>query len=408
MAPNLWFKREFYLEKILKYLDNIGLIKVLIGQRRAGKSYIMKQIMDFLLKTKEIHSTNVVYINLEIDYLKFNSVSDLDAFVQSRRSEAKWPRLYLFLDEIQELTGWEKLLNSYRADDNFDVDIFITGSNANLLSSELSTYLAGRYIDFEIFPFDYREYLGYWKLENTTTNFLSYLNSTGISELYKIPDDEGRVNFLKSLKDTIILKDIVKRYRIKDVDFLEKLFSYLSGNIGNLFSFNSIVKKLKGIHIDSNAVTIGNYLQYLEKTYVIHACQRYDLKGKKILEWEKKYYLNDLAFNNYFSSSYDIGSGRKLENIVYNYLRSHGYAVYVGYVWDNEIDFIAENGTKKMYIQVAYLIADEKVFQREFGNLQMIRDNYPKYVVSLDEILVKNHEGIIHLNVKDFLLSENL
>jgi predicted AAA+ superfamily ATPase len=244
----------------------------------------MKQIMDFLLREKHIPSSSLAYVNFEIDYLKYNSASDLDRFVQSKRAEAGGSRLYLFLDEIQELSGWEKLLNSYRADDAFDVDIFITGSNANVLSSELSTYLAGRYVDFEIFPFDYREYLGYWKMENTTGNFLSYLESSGISELYKMPDDEGRLNFLKSLKDTIILKDIVKRYRIKDVDFLEKLFSYLSGNIGNLFSFNSIVKKLKGIHVDSNAVTIGNYLQYLEKTYVIHSCQRYDLKGKKILE----------------------------------------------------------------------------------------------------------------------------
>lgn len=405
MVQSIWFRRDFYLEKILKYLDNTGLIKVLIGQRRVGKSYIMKQLIDFLIQTRKIPENNIIYINLEIDYLKYNTILDLDAYIQSRRTEAITGRLYIFLDEIQEVSGWEKLLNSYRADDSFDVDIFITGSNANLLSSELSTYLAGRYIDFEIFPFSYPEYLGYFNTSNTSENFLAYLNTTGISELYKIPDDEGKINFLKSLRDTVILRDIVKRYKIKDIDFLEKLFLYLSGNIGNLFSFNSIVKKLKWIHIDSNTVTIGNYLHFLEKTYILHSCSRYDLKGKKILEWEKKYYLNDLAFNNFFSSSYDVGWGRKLENIIYNHLRLHGYTVYVGYIGDNEIDFVAEKGSKKIYIQVAYLISDEKVFEREFWNLRKIQDNYPKLVLSLDEVLVKDYEGIIHMNIRDFLIS---
>lgn len=401
---NLWYKRDLYLEKILKYLDNTSLIKVLIWQRRVWKSYIMKQIIDFLIKSKHINKKNIIYINFEVEFLKYQSISDLDnyikAYVQTQKIDS---RVYLFFDEIQELSWWEKLINSYRAQDNFDVDIFITGSNANLLSSDLSTYLAGRYVNFEIFPFSYSEYLWYFWLSSSKENFLNYAHNTGISEVYKLTDEESKLNFLKSLKDSIILKDIVKRHNIKDIDLLEKLFFYLAGNIGNLFSLNSLVRKLKGLNIESNTNTLWNYVHFLEKTYIFHSVSRYDLKWKKILEWEKKYYLNDLAFNNYFTSTYDIWWWKKLENIVYNHLKQNGYNIYVWNIWDLEIDFIAEKGNEKLYIQVAYLISDEKVFEREFWNLLQIKDNYPKYVLSLDEILVKNHHWIIHQNIIDFL-----
>ena len=283
---NTWYKRYFYINKILAYLDNTDLIKVLIWQRRVWKSYIMKQIIDYLETQRKITKSNIIYINLEIDYLKYNNINELDEYIKSCIKNTKnKSRYYLFIDEIQELSGWEKLINSYRANDDLDIDIFITWSNANLLSSDLSTYLAWRYIDFEIFPFSYDEYLWYFKLINTKENFLSYMNFTWIPELYKLNEQESQINFLKSLKDSIILKDIVKRYNIKDVELLERLFFYLSGNIWNLFSFNSIVRKLKWIDINSNATTIWNYINFLEKTYIIHWVYRYDLKWKKILEW---------------------------------------------------------------------------------------------------------------------------
>lgn len=400
---NIGYKRVFYLNKILNYLDNTELIKVLIWQRRVGKSYIMKQIIYFLENTKKIKSSNIIYINLEIDFLKFNNILELDNYIKNIIRKVKNKnRFYIFLDEIQEISWWEKLINSYRADDNFDVDIFITWSNANLLSSDLSTYLTWRYIDFEIMPFSYLEYLWYFNLENTKQNFLNYTNFSWISELYKLSDNDSKLNFLKSIKDSIILKDIVKKFNIKDIDLLEKLFFYLASNIWNLFSLNSIVKKLRWIEIKTNTTTIWNYINFLEKTYILHWVSRYDLKWKKILEWEKKYYLNDLAFNNFFSSTYDIWWWKKLENIVYNYLRQNWYTIYIWNIWDLEVDFVAEKWKEILYIQVAYIINNEDVFRREFWNLEQIKDNYTKIVLSLDDVLTP-YKWIIHKNIWDFL-----
>jgi len=405
MITNIWYIRTIYLDKILKYLDNPELIKVLIWQRRVGKSFIMKQIINFLSEEKKVNIDNIIYINLEVDYMKYPSITELDSYIKEyiKINKIKW-KLYLFIDEIQEIEGWEKLLNSYRADSNFDVDIFITWSNANLLSSELSTYLSWRYIDFEIHPFSYSEYLWYYEFENNNANFLSYLNTTWIPEMYKLQDEESKIHYLRWLKDTVILKDIVRRYNIKDVDLLEKLFDYLASNIWNLFSLNSIVKRLSWLSIQTNTITLWNYIHYLEKTYIIHSCHRFDIKGKRILEWEKKYYLNDVWFNNYFNTSYDIWWWRKLENIVYNQLKLNWYNVTVWNLWDLEIDFVAEKWNEKIYVQVAYLISDEKVASREFWNLLKLKDNYTKYVVSMDEILTNNYEGIIHMNIKDFLI----
>jgi len=400
------FKRKFYLEKILKYLDNTSLIKVLVGQRRVWKSYLMKQIINFLKEEKKVKEKNILYINLEVDFLKFKKIEDLDFFVKKYLKENKInSRFYLFIDEIQDLTWWEKLINSYRADDNFDVDIFITWSNASLLSSDLSTYLAWRYISFEIFPFSYDEFLWYFKKENTRKNFLEYLNFSWISELYKLPDEETKTDFIKSLKDTIILKDIVKRFKIKEVGLLEDLLLFCSSNISNLLSINSIVRKLKWEWIKSNTITIWNFLRYLEQTFIIHSCERYDLQGKKVLEWEKKYYLNDLWFRNYFFSKYDEWLGKELENIVFLHFKKLWYKIYTWNLWDLEIDFVIEKWRERKYIQVAYMISDEKVLQREFGNLLKIKDNYEKIVLSMDEILLKDYAWIKHFNIWEYLVN---
>jgi predicted AAA+ superfamily ATPase len=267
----------------------------------------MKQMIHYLQITKKVKASNILYINIETDYLNYPTITDLDKKIRNEIANSeKKRRFYLFVDEVQAITGREKFLNAYRADDNLDIDIFITGSNATLLSSDLTTFLAGRYIEFEILPFSYPEFLGYFSLPNTKESFLAYQNFSGISELYDLSNEEQQINFLKTIKDSIILKDVVKKYAIKDIDLLEKLFLFLSNNIGNLFSLNSIVKKLKNLNISSNTTTLGNYLNYLEKTYILHSVPRYDLKGKRILEGEMKYYLNDLAFNNFFTSSYDI------------------------------------------------------------------------------------------------------
>jgi len=395
------YKREFYLEKIKKYLWNTELIKVLIGQRRVGKSYIMRQLVDFLIEEKKIEKDNIVYINFEIDYLKYQNISKLDEYVKEIKNKDSG-RIYLFFDEIQDLEGWEKLVNAYRADTNFDCDIFITGSNANLLSSDLSTHLAWRYISFEIYPFSYKEYLGYFNKENTKKNLLEYTSLTWLWELYKLQDDELRFDFLKGLKDSIILKDIVKKYKLKDISLLEKLFDFLAGNIWNLFSTNSIVKKLKNLWIKTNPVTIWNYLQYLEKAYLIHSVSRFDLQWKRILEWEKKFFLTDLAFNNFFFSSYDFWKWKHLENLVYLQLKRLGYNVYVWNIKNLEIDFIAEKWKEKLYIQVAYLINSEEVLKREFWNLLKIDDNFEKIVLSLDDV-TQNYEWVKHLQIWEYL-----
>lgn len=401
---NKIIKRTFYLSKVLKYLDNTNLVKILTGQRRTGKSYIMKQIIDFLQSKKKIQKENIVYINLEIDFLQYKTIEDLHNFIQKYREKyCISKRLYIFIDEIQELIWWEKLINAYRADEDFDCDIYITGSNAKLLSSELSTYLSGRYISFEVYPFSYQEYLCYYEQENTKENFLRYLWWTWISELYKLPDEETKIDFLKSLKDTIILKDIVKRFQIKEVWLLENIFLFCISNHSNLFSLNAIVRKLKWNNIKSNVITIGNYLKYLEETYIIHACQRYDLQGKRILEGEKKYYLNDIGFVNYFFSNYDIWGWKRLENLVYLQLKRLWYQVYTGNIGKKEIDFIAEKGKEKIYIQVAYLVNNEQVLEREFWNLLQIKDNYRKIVLTLDDIVVSDYKWIEHYKIYDWL-----
>lgn len=398
------FKRKFYLEKVLKYLDNTSLIKVLIWQRRAWKSYIMKQIIDFLEIENWISEKNVLYINLEVDFLKYKTIQDLDIFIRNYLKENNIKnRLYLFIDEVQELSWWEKLINSYRADDSFDCDIFITGSNAWLLSSELSTYLSWRYINFEIFTFSYDEFLWYFQKDNTKQNFIEYLNFSWISELYKLPDEETKTDFLKSLKDTIILKDIVKRFKLKEVQLLEDLFLFCSSNISNLLSINRVVKKMKWEWIKSNTVTIWNYLRYLEETFIFHSCERYDLQWKKILEWEKKYYLNDLWYKNYFFWKYDIWLWKELENIVFLYFKRLWYKVYTWNIWNLEIDFVIEKWKERKYIQVTYLITDNIVFDREFWNLLKIKDNYEKIVLSMDDILIKDYKWIKHYNIWQYL-----
>ncbi len=402
---NKIFKRDFYINKVLKYIDNTWLIKVLIWQRRVGKSYIMKQIIEEI-KKKWVSVNHILYINLEVDFLKFQTIWDIDNYVWKYK---KWKKgkIYLFFDEIQDISWWEKLINSYRSDESFDCDIYITGSNANLLSSELSTYLSGRYINFEIYPFSYKEFLWYFNKKNDKKNFLEYLNSSGIWELYKLPDQETKINFLQSLKDSVILKDIVKRFKIKEIHLLEDLFLFIVSNISNLFSINSIVRKLKWSGVISNTVTIWNYLKYLEQTFVIQSCERYDLQGKKILEWEKKYYLTDIWFNNYFLSNYDIWWGKKLENLVYIHLKRLWYKVYTGNIWNLEIDFVAEKAKEKLYIQVAYIINDENTLQREFWNLLKIKDNYTKIVLSLDDVLITDYKWIKHYNIYNWLYENN-
>lgn len=397
---NLGYKRKDYLDKMTDVIGTSNLIKVLIWQRRVGKSYILKQFISQLIEDNNIPPKNILYLNLEYDDFSFIRTKDdlKGVFDIYQKNLSITGKIYLFIDEIQEVEWWEKFINSIRADHTMDIDIYITGSNSSLLSSELATYLSGRYITFPIYPFSFQEYLNFWWKDRNKVSFLEYLNFSGIPELYNLPNIELQKSFMSSLKDTIILRDLVKRYAIKEVDLLEKIFFFLSSNIWNLFSINAIARKLQSEWINISPTTLSNYIRYLQNILVFYGADRYDLKWKRILEGEKKYYLNDLGFVNFLFSSFDNYAGKKLENYVYTSLIQHGYSVFVWNIWDKEIDFVAEKEGRKIYIQVTYLLVGEEVIEREYGNLRLIKDSFPKYVVSLDDIALPIDDyGIEHV-----------
>jgi len=397
-----YFRRK-YMEQFSKYIDN-SLIKVITGQRRVGKSYLFRMLIEWLIINKNVPPNNIFYLNKEIYELDFINTShmlqlSIDQYLSELKPNGK---IYLFLDEIQEIKGWEKIVNSLSHSYINNYEIFITGSNANLLSNELSTYLTGRYLIFNIFPFSYCEYLGFNDLERNKQSYIDYLKNGGMSETYKLHDTEIKCNYYQNLKDSILLKDIVKRYNVRDVNLLEKLMMFIIDSIGSYVSVNKIANHLKSNAYKTNNETIGSYLKYLKDAYIIHESSRYDIKGKKILIGERKFYLNDLGFKYYLSSSFDFGIGKFLENIVYIELRRQGYQVYTGKISGKEIDFIAEKNNEKKYIQVAYLLADDTVIKKEFGNLELIPDNYEKIVVSLDDVNMGNKNGIKHINAWNF------
>jgi hypothetical protein len=395
--------RKHYIELFSRYIGNT-LIKVISGQRRVGKSYLFRMFINWLIVQKNIPLKNIFYLNKDIYELDFINTSEkLQSAIQSYMNHLK-PEgtIYLFLDEIQEIKGWEKVVNAFSQSYIDRYEIFITGSNANLLSTELSTYLTGRYLLFQVFPFSYSEYLGINNLNRHKLSYIDYLKHGGMPETYALHDLEIKQNYYQNLRDAILLKDVVKRYQIRDVNLLEKLVMFIIDSIGSYLSVNKIVKHLKTHHYKATHETIGAYLTCLKDAYFIHESERYEIKGKKILTGERKYYLNDLGFKYYLTSSFDFGIGKYLENMVYLQLLSSGYKVYTGKIAGKEIDFIAEKDNEKKYIQVAYILSDDRVIQREFGNLELIPDNYEKVVVSLDDIQMGNKNGIKHINAWTF------
>ncbi len=401
------YERTNYLEKLINYLDN-RLIKVLVGQRRVGKSYILRQIISFLRNTKKVNHKNIFYLNKE--YLAFDAIksaSDLEDIFEFYKKELKVKgKIYIFIDEIQNINNWEKFVNSYSQDYTEEYEIFITGSNSNLLSGELSSLLSGRYIEFEIFSFDLSEYANFNKLELNKSTFLQYVKTSGLPEMFNFKQEEIQRNYIASLKNTIILRDIISRHSIKDVDLLENIFKFIMNNIGSLSSFSSIVKYFKSKQKKTNYETLSTYVGYLKSTFIIHEAERFNLRGKQILGAERKYYINDFAFKNYLLGFYPDDIGHYLENFVYLQLRRLEYMVTVGVLGDKEIDFVAQKADKTVYIQVAYLLIEHRTIEREFGNLLSISDNFDKFVVSLDDTRFSNYKGIKHLRpweLVDFL-----
>jgi hypothetical protein len=395
--PNLGFIRTAYTDKIMSYVGN-KLVKVLVGQRRSGKSYLLRQIANQLI-TNEVDSKNIFYINkefIEFDFLK--NYNDLEKLLNYYKNELNpIGKKYLFIDEIQNIEGWERFINSHAQDFIEQYEIFISGSNSTLLSGELSTLLSGRYVQFEIFTFSYQEYIEYRNIGNTKQSYIEYLETGGLPELFSLPNHETKRNYISALKDSVLLRDVIQRYSIKDPKLLEDIFIFLVNNASNLISINSIIKYYKGLNKKTTYDTLSNYIHYIEETFLIHKSERYNIGGKDLIAGNCKYYINDLAYNNYLYPGIGYGIGYKLENIIFLELRRAGFEVYVGVEKGKEVDFVAIKGDRKIYFQVAYLIPDESTMEREYNSLETIKDHYEKYLVSLDDVQFSSRNGIQHI-----------
>ena len=386
---------------------NTDLIKVFTGIRRAGKS-VMLELVKNELKESGISEENFLCINFEqFSNSQYLDVQSLYKKIVDFQKNTKG-KIYLFFDEIQEVTGWEKCINSCRID--FDCDIYITGSNAKLLSGELATYLAGRYVEFVIYPFSFAEFFEMNLIKNPNvdkaTCFMQFLKTGGMPFLSNFPDDDSaKSQYLIDIYNSVVLKDVVKRNNIRDVDTLERIVAYAFSNIGHIFSATSLSKYFKSENRKISHDTILNYLKFCSDAFLFYKINRYDLEGKKIVTVNEKYYCADHGLREALFGKNIQNIDQVLENIVCLELLRRNYKVYVGKKGDLEIDFIAEKQGKKIYIQVAYLLANDETIKREFSVYNFVKDSYPKYVVSMDE-LDFSQNGIIHKNIKDFLLME--
>lgn len=386
---------------------NTDLIKVFTGIRRAGKS-VMLELVKNELKESGIGEENFLCINFEqFSNSQFLDVESLYKKITDFQKNTKG-KIYLFFDEIQEVDGWEKCINSCRID--FDCDIYITGSNAKLLSGELATYLAGRYVEFVIYPFSFAEFFEMNLIKNPNvdkaTCFMQFLKTGGMPFLSNFPDDDvAKSQYLIDIYNSVVLKDVVKRNNIRDVDTLERIVAYAFSNIGHIFSATSLSKYFKSENRKISHDTILNYLKFCSDAFLFYKINRYDLEGKKIVTVNEKYYCADHGLREALFGKNIQNIDQVLENIVCLELLRRNYKVYVGKKGDLEIDFIAEKQGKKIYVQVAYLLANEETIKREFSVYNSVKDSYPKYVVSMDD-LDFSQNGIIHKNIKDFLLME--
>lgn len=394
-------KREKYLKNIRGFY-NQDLIKVITGIRRSGKSTLLKQIIDEL-KDNGVNPERIIYINFEDIEMSFiKNDMDLNSYIKKQIKDDE--KYYLFFDEIQNVIDWEKAVNSFKATKN--VSIFITGSNSNLLSGELATLLAGRYVSFRIQPFSFKEVCelkGIEDKEEIEKAFEDYIKWGGMPQRFYFKDEQETKNYLMDLYDSIVVKDIISRYKVKDVELLNKILEYLMSTPAQQFSVTNIVNYLKNENRNCSNETLYNYLSYITNSFIMNKAKRYDIKGKRVLSTNDKYYLTDLGLGQVKSSIKNKGKGSVLENIVYNELINRGYEVLVGKSDSSEIDFIASYFDEKIYVQVAYILADDDVIEREFGAFKEIQDNYPKYVLTMDK-LDFSQNGIIHKNVIDWLL----
>lgn len=399
-------KREKYLKNIRPFYDK-DLIKVITGIRRCGKSVILTQIIDEL-KDKGVKEEQIIYINFEfIDYIDITNARAFNNYVEDKLVNDE--KYYLFFDEIQNVVDWEKAVNSFKAKYKDKVSIFITGSNSDLLSGELATHIAGRYVSFKIYPFTFEEICelkGFkdkdkYALENEFNDFIIW---GGMPQRFMMDNEQQVRTYLLDVYNSIVIKDIVERFKIKDLDLFNKILTYIVTTPSQTFSADSLANYLLKDNVEVSKITIYNYLEYMCKSLLIHRCDRYDVRGKRILNGKYKYYLTDLGLGQVVNNEKKKQMGAYLENIVYNELLSRGYDVKVGTLENGEIDFIATRFEEKIYFQVAYHLYDE-IIDREFGVYSNINDNYPKYVISTDTFDFSQN-GIIHKNIIDWLLNK--
>lgn len=397
--------RPLYMDKIMAYTDT-PFVKILTGVRRCGKSTILKMIMERLKAERHIPDERI--ITCRYDSMEYVDLTAKDMYDQLKSRLSTEGKTYLFLDEVQEIEGWERVVNSLASD--FDVDLYVTGSNSRMMSSEIATYLTGRYISFRIFTLSFGEYLmfkrQYAPVSDAKAELANYVRLGGFPATHlQAYSQEEVYTIVRDIYNSTIFSDIVRRSQIRKIDQLERIVKYTFNNVGNTFSAKSIADYLKSEHRSLDNETVYNYLEKLEKAYLLHRCIRYDLQGRELLKTQEKFYLADVALR-YSVLGYDADSvAASLENIVYLELCRRGYTVNVGKTDGGEIDFVAERQNERLYVQVTQEIRSEKTAKREYERLLEIRDNYPKYVLTTDAFAGGNYQGIRTMHIADFLLS---
>lgn len=398
LAKSYVYKRNKYLKDIERYIGK-DIIKVIVGIRRSGKSVLMRQVISYLKKERNVREGQILYIDKEslaFDFLK--NYMDLYNYVKERHPK------YIFIDEVQEILGWEKAIASLHKE---GVDVYVTGSNARMLSSDLATYLAGRYISFHVHPLSFEEFVEFHGRteEGKAKIFEDYLELGGFPVLLQFKGDAmASYGLIGDIFETIILKDIVARHNIRGVHLLQNIIRYVVDNIANTFSANKVSEYLKSQQTKMSPETVHDYLEFLIETYALYRVRRYDVQGKRHLEISEKFYLGDLGLRHALIGYRRNDIGQYLENIVYLELLRRGYTVSVGRIGNREIDFIAEKRGEKEYIQVCYLLATEEVRKREYGVLHAVQDSFPKLVLSMDAESTGTYEGIRHHNIVNWLL----
>lgn len=397
--------RPLYMDKIMAYTDT-PFVKILTGVRRCGKSTILKMIIERLKAERHIPDERI--ISCRYDSMEYVDLTAKDMYDQLKSRLSTEGKTYLFLDEVQEIEGWERVVNSLASD--FDVDLYVTGSNSRMMSSEIATYLTGRYISFRIFTLSFGEYLmfkrQYAPVSDAKTELANYVRLGGFPATHlQAYSQEEVYTIVRDIYNSTIFSDIVRRSQIRKIDQLERIVKYTFDNVGNTFSAKSIADYLKSEHRSLDNETVYNYLEKLEKAYLLHRCIRYDLQGRELLKTQEKFYLADVALR-YSVLGYNADSiAASLENIVYLELCRRGYTVNVGKTDGGEIDFVAERQNERLYVQVTQEIRSEKTAKREYERLLEIRDNYPKYVLTTDAFAGGNYQGIRTMHIADFLLS---